>query len=94
MTSFIVRVEMHHAITEAIYNQLHAAMEQAGFTRKIKADDGIWYWLPTAMYICTFGGDASAVMLAAAKAAATTGLTSTVFAAKMDGWSSRGLIAA
>ena len=47
--SFSVRVELHRA-TDEDYEQLHAAMEQAGFSRLIASDDGVVYHLPTAEY--------------------------------------------
>jgi len=49
MANFTVRVELHGA-TEAHYAQLHSDMEGQGFARRIQADDGKWYHLPTAEY--------------------------------------------
>jgi hypothetical protein len=52
MASYIVRVELHQA-TSADYETLHTKMDQAGFSRKIKAGDGQVYMLPTAEYSYT-----------------------------------------
>jgi hypothetical protein len=91
MNSYIIRVELHGAVLEATYVQLHTAMEGAGFSRQITADGGKQFYLPTAMYTCSSWNDASMVRQAAVNAAATTGRSATVFVAKMDGWSATGL---
>ena len=49
MANFTVRVELHKA-EWADYDQLHAAMEQRGFSRRITADDGRTYQMPWAEY--------------------------------------------
>jgi hypothetical protein len=49
MADFTVRVELHQA-TLADYQTLHAAMEQQGFSRLIRADDGQIYQMPWAEY--------------------------------------------
>lgn len=49
MANFTVRVELHQA-SYADYETLHAAMEQQGFSRQIKADDGRTYQMPWAEY--------------------------------------------
>ncbi len=70
MAQFTTRVELHDA-TWSDYNTLHAQMDNRGFSRKIKSDDGIWYHLPTAEY--DFNGEKTlSDVLALAKAAATT----------------------
>ena len=91
MNSFIIRVELHGALTEAIYAQLHTAMERAGFSRQIAADGGAQFYLPTAMYTGSSWEGADGVRRTALTAAATTGRNATVFVAKMDGWSATGL---
>lgn len=49
MAKFTVRVELHHAAADD-YEQLHTAMEGAGFSMTIKSNDGKVYHLPTAEY--------------------------------------------
>lgn len=91
MTFFIVRIELHGALTEAIYTRLHSSMATAGFSRTISASDGHTYWLPTAMYTATSAGTAESARIAAANAASVTGLTATIFVANMTEWASSGL---
>jgi hypothetical protein len=49
MANFTVRVELHKA-EWADYDQLHAAMEQKGFSRQITSDEGRAYQMPWAEY--------------------------------------------
>ena len=49
MANFTVRVELHQA-EWTDYDQLHAAMEQKGFSRQITSDDGKTYQMPWAEY--------------------------------------------
>jgi hypothetical protein len=49
MANFTVRVELHQA-EWSDYDQLHAAMEQKGFSRQITSDDGRTYQMPWAEY--------------------------------------------
>ena len=51
MARFTTRVILH-GVTDSsdTYGRLHEAMEAAGFSRQIVADDGIWYDLPSAEY--------------------------------------------
>lgn len=49
MAHFTVRIELHHA-EWTDYDQLHAAMEQKGFSRQITSDDGRTYQMPWAEY--------------------------------------------
>jgi hypothetical protein len=49
MANFTVRVELHHA-EWADYENLHAAMEQRGFSRRITSDSGTTYQMPWAEY--------------------------------------------
>lgn len=49
MSDFTVRVELHGA-TGKDYEELHAAMQNAGFYRAFVAQDGHTYALPTAEY--------------------------------------------
>ena len=49
MANFTVRVELHNA-QWSDYDQLHAAMEQKGFSRQTTSDDGRTYQMPWAEY--------------------------------------------
>ena len=71
MPSYTTRVELHSASYQD-YERLHAAMEQAGFSRTIRSDQGVRYQLPTAEYDCTADG-IDGVLNAAQQAATTTG---------------------
>ena len=55
------------------YEQLHAAMQQAGFSRQITAADGVTYWLPHAEYVLIGTYKLSDVVNSADRAASTTG---------------------
>ena len=72
MANFTVRVELHQA-EWADYERLHAAMEQKGFSRLIKADNGNTYHLPWAEYTGTANLTSMQVLNIASAAAATTG---------------------
>jgi hypothetical protein len=81
MANFTVRVELHHA-EWADYEQLHAAMEQRGFSRQITSDDGRTYQMPWAEYNGT-GHFTSVQVRDIAKAAAdSTGKQSSVLASE------------
>lgn len=72
MANFTVRVELHEA-EWTDYEQLHAAMEEKGFSRLIKADNGSTYHLPWAEYTGTANLTSTQVLDIARTAAATTG---------------------
>jgi hypothetical protein len=74
MSSFTTRVELHSAAHDD-YNNLHAYMEAAGFSRLIKSDDGTWYHLPTAEYNREGALTIADVRASAQQAAARTGKT-------------------
>jgi hypothetical protein len=92
MNSFLVRIELHKALLESTYVQLHNAMAKSGFSRQILANDGKYYWLPQAMYVASSSLNAIQVKQAAENAAATTGLSAIVFVAQMPIWAASGLI--
>lgn len=48
---FIVRVQLHGSPAWADYDNLHKAMEAAGYSRTIYGDDGQRWALPHAMYV-------------------------------------------
>jgi hypothetical protein len=78
MANFTVRVELHKA-QWSDYDQLHAAMEQKGFSRQITSDDGRTYQMPWAEYSGTGNLTSSQVRDIAKAAADTTGKESAVF---------------
>ena len=78
MANFTVRVELHNA-PWSDYDELHAAMEQRGFSRQIISDNGQTYQMPWAEYN-GFANLSSAQVRDIAKAAAdTTGKQNSVF---------------
>jgi hypothetical protein len=88
--SFTVRVELHDA-TEEDYEQLHAAMEQQGFSRLIESDDGIVYHLSTAEYNYHGEEPSGDVLGGARRAASTTGLSFAVLVTESKGRTWHGL---
>lgn len=78
MASFTTRVELHGAITQQDYANLHAAMERQGFTRLIQSDQGTWYHLPTAEYNYEGSGTVEQVLNAASAAASSTGCSHSI----------------
>lgn len=77
MSQFITRVELHKG-TGDDYEQLHAAMARAGFTRTIRGSDGVTYHLPWAEYYVDTTSTIEQVRSAAVAAAQTTGRTAAV----------------
>jgi hypothetical protein len=71
MAKFTARVELHAASDED-YEVLHDAMETAGFSKTISADDGT-YQLPTAEYNRVADLTRDAVLQDAKSAASSTG---------------------
>ena len=79
MANFTVRVELHQA-EWADYDQLHAAMEQKGFSRRITSDDdGRTYQMPWAEYNGTGTVNSTQVRDIAKTAADSTGKQNAVF---------------
>jgi hypothetical protein len=52
MAGVIARVELHFA-NYTDYETLHTAMQREGFQRVVRANDGVWYHLPTGTYVHT-----------------------------------------
>jgi hypothetical protein len=77
MANFITRVELHQASWQD-YENLHKQMEARGFSRTIRADDGVWYKLPTAEYVSTTSALVSQVRDLAKQAANATGKSNSV----------------
>ena len=85
MANFLARVELHSA-SYADYEVLHTTMSRRGFLRRITADDGKAYQLPTGTYVVMNTTSNLSNALAAANAAANeTRKQSWVFVAE---WSS------
>ena len=93
MSYYITRVELHYA-THEDYENLHGAMQRAGFSRFIVGDDGETYHLPTAEYVIVGDYDVAAVRNSAAQAAATTGKQFAIVVTKGASVSWQGLAAA
>lgn len=93
MSYYVTRVELHYATYED-YENLHAAMQRAGFSRAIVGDDGETYHLPTAEYVIVGDYDIAAVRATAAKAAQTTGKRFAVVVTEGTNVSWQGLAAA
>jgi len=66
-------------------------MEQNGFEKSIRADDGRTYNLPRGEYVVTTDKGSQAVMSAAAGAVEATGQTAEIFITEVSSWISRGL---
>lgn len=92
MAQFTVRVELHQA-TRDDYTTLHRAMEQRGFSRKIRSDDGRIWHLPWAEYDAT-ATRGQTVLAAATAAAATTGKSSSILVTESAGRTWNGLVPA
>jgi|ERR1700730_6327065 hypothetical protein len=71
MAQFTTRVELH-GVTWQDHNKLHSAMELQGFSRTIKAEDGVSYVLPTAEYNRAGDGLTARQVLGDAKIAASS----------------------
>ncbi|XXT16530.1 hypothetical protein WME94_40495 [Sorangium sp. So ce429] len=70
MYYFMTRIELHSATSDD-YNTLHAAMEAAGFSRIVPADDGKHYHLPSGMYFLSSYADTEATVRDRANAVAS-----------------------
>lgn len=90
MASFTVRIELHDATWDD-YNVLHAAMEQRGFSRLIRADDGRAYHLPWAEYYGTGDLACNQIRDVAREAANQTGKKNAVFVTEAARWAWSGL---
>ena len=77
MSHFITRVELHHGTSDD-YDQLHAAMARAGFSRMIRGSDGVTYHLPWAEYYVDSTSTIEQIRSAAVAAANTTGRAAAV----------------
>jgi len=85
MASYLARVELHSA-TYQDYEKLHGFMQNRGFTRTIKGDDGFTYRLPTGTYVAVnASASLDTALRAATEAAAETGRT---FSAIVADWNS------
>ena len=50
MKRYLIRIELHKPFEEEMFKKLHAAMEEAGFSREIERIKE-WFELPTAEYL-------------------------------------------
>jgi hypothetical protein len=75
---YTTRVELHHASTVSDYTNLHALMQQEGFSRTVNSSDGHSYQLPPAEYLKTGTYAIADVLNAAVRAAQRTGRHSSV----------------
>ncbi len=91
MNSFLTRIELHRGSPDD-YSVLHTLMEQVGFSRKIRAADGIIYHLPSAEYNIVGNYTLEQVREAAQNAVNRTRDSAIVFVVLYTGWASRGLI--
>lgn len=84
MSRFTTRVELNDAAAKD-YENLHAAMEQEGFTRTITSDEGTTYWLPTAEYNRIGELTREQVLKSAKRAAASTGKIAKILVTEAGG---------
>lgn len=84
MATFITRIELHYAQSED-YDNLHKAMERAGFSRTIPASDGKRYHLPTAEYWTEGPLQLKTVFETAKAAAATVGRAFNIITSETTG---------
>lgn len=91
MANIIARVDLHSA-SYADYENLHGYMQQGGYSRVIKGDDGKTYQLPTGTYsgVGSFA-TTSAALQSAVAAANATGKTSSVIVADWNSTTWQGL---
>jgi hypothetical protein len=92
MANFTVRVELHKA-EWTDYEQLHAAMEQKGFSRLITADNRSTYHLPWAEYNGAGNLTSTQVLDIARAAAGTTGKQNAVLVTEASSRAWAGLAA-
>ena len=91
MHSYHLRVELHNSAL-ADYTTLHLAMEKAGFSRTILANDNKRYYLPTAEYVILTQSALADVVATAKAAANTTRRTSSIFAVEYTTWRADSLV--
>ena len=86
MANFIVRVELHAKtdFTHPIYEKLHAAIEKAGFTRKLHPDAESWYKLQTGTYKMEGNHTLEKVLELAKNAADSVDTNNSVIAMEME----------
>lgn len=90
MAQFTVRVELHDGKWED-YERLHAEMEEKGFSRLIKSDNGKTYHLPWAEYDVAGNLTNSQVRDIARTAANNTGKRNAILVTESNGRSWIGL---
>ena len=91
MANFIARVELHTA-SYADYEDLHGYMQQRGYSRTVKGDNGNTYQLPTGTYVSTgVYPSHDRALQAAGAAAGSTGKASSIIVADWNGARWQGL---
>ena len=93
MAKFTVGVELHDAEPED-YERLHELMENAGFSRTIRASNGTLYQLPTAEYNVEGNYDIDGVLRSAVSAANLTGRNHGILVTESAGRKWQGLVRA
>jgi hypothetical protein len=72
MSDVISRVELHSA-SYSDYENLHMYMQQRGYSRSIRGNDGNTYQLPTGTYVGSGTASTDIALQAAVAAATATG---------------------
>ena len=91
MANIIARVELHSA-SYTDYENLHVYMQQHGYVRTVRGNDGKTYQLPTGTYVSVSAMSSTVAALQAAVAAANaTGKTSSVIVADWNSANWQGL---
>lgn len=91
MANFIARVELHSASYDD-YERLHLYMQQRGYLRAIKNDEGKTYQLPTGTYVSSGRfSSGNEALIAAVAAANVTGKNSAIIVADWNSASWQGL---
>ena len=91
MASVVARVELH-AATWQDYETLHTKMTAQGFSRSVRATDGVWYRLPTGSYVHYSVATTSDGLEKAQTAVRQTGKNAEIFVGGWDtGWAGSGL---
>lgn len=91
MARFFVRIQLDgRSSDDARYEELHSAMERAGFSREIRTSNGL-RWLPHATYVTTSAKTLEDVWRAAQAAAKEVQPKFEVLVVESDRWTSSGM---
>ncbi|WP_175908328.1 type V toxin-antitoxin system endoribonuclease antitoxin GhoS [Burkholderia sp. BCC1640] len=75
MSSYIARIEVHHATSAEMYKRLHEGLAILGFSRTVFATDGARHHLPTGTYYIETEFDTRTVLGVIQNVASSIGLT-------------------